>query len=222
MKIRSTYAVGAALALVLGLAACGDSDEDTTEPTTQSEETEADEPEEDADADEADSDAAEEDAAEEQATDEAEAAEAAEDAGTSTGLTEEGGLLVDTNPDADVLDGSGVAVTVDPSAQTVLFELIDPASGEVFQDNFEFDYANGEFRHHKFVAAIGAEFNYVMDLESNEILSIIGADGEDGLAAVEAQGRLEGAQADRDFEREELETYFEDAYGMTVEEAATN
>lgn len=203
MKIRSIYAVGAAATLALSLTACGDSEEDTATPseTTASETTEAE------DMDEA------EDTTEEQPDDAA--------AGGEGELTEEDGVLVDTDLQANILEGSGIEVTVDEEAEMVAFELLDPETGESYSNTFEFDYANGEYRHHKYVSAMGATFDYTMDLESNEIESIIDSDGEEGIESVTQQGRLEIAQADRDSERQELESYFEDRYGMTVEEAVT-
>lgn len=200
MKIRSIYAAGAAALLALGLAACGDSDDDATATDTIDVETA-----------EPDTDAPDE--TEEQSED-----VPSDGAGE---LTEEDGLLVDTDLEADILEGSGVAVTVDTEAQLVQFELLDPDTGESYTNTYEFDFGNGEYRHHKYVSAMGATFDYTMDMETNEIQSIIDSSGEEGIDAVIEQGRLEIAQADRDAEREELETYFEDRYGMTVEESAT-
>ena len=200
MKIRSIYAAGAAALLTLGLSACGDSDDDLV-PSADTIDVERAEPE-------------------TESTDETE--EPSEDVPSDGAgeLTEEDGLLVDTDLEANVIEGSGVAVTVDQEAQIVLFELLDPDTGDSYTNTYEFDYEAGEYRHHKFVSAMGATFDYTMDLGTNEIQSIIDSSGEEGIDAVIEQGRLEIAQADRDAEREELENYFEDRYGMTVEEAA--
>ena len=199
MKMRSIYAAGAAALLALGLAACGDSDDEATPTDTIDVETA-----------EPDTEAPEE-------TEEHSEDVPRDGAGE---LTEEAGLLVDTDLEANVIEGSGVAVTVDQEAQIVLFELLDPDTGDSYTNTYEFDYEAGEYRHHKFVSAMGATFDYTMDLGTNEIQSIIDSSGEEGIDAVIEQGRLEIAQADRDAEREELENYFEDRYGMTVEEAA--
>lgn len=201
MKMRSIYAAGAAALLALGLAACGDSDDEATPTDTIDVETA-----------EPDTEAPEE-------TEEHSEDVPRDGAGE---LTEEAGLLVDTDLEADILEGAGVAVTVDTEAQLVQFELLDPDTGESYTNTYEFDFESGECRHHKYVSAMGATFDYTMDMETNEIKSIIDSSGEEGIDSVKEQGRFEIAQADRDTEREELETYFEDRYSMTVEQAATD
>lgn len=207
MKIHSIYAAGAAAALVLGLAACGDTEDDPTPMNTDPAVEQTEESEDDST---------------DPADDPTETEDSEDVSGDGAGeLTEEDGVLVDTDLEANILEGSGVAVTVNQDEQTVLFELLDPQTGDSYENTFEFDFDAGEYRHHKYVSAMGATFDYTMDMETNEIQSIIDSSGEEGIDAVIEQGRLEIAQTDRDSEREELEQYFQDRYGMSVEQAAT-
>lgn len=84
-------------------------------------------------------------------------------------LAEQDGTLVDTDPQAGVVEGAGFEITVDPVAKTALFQTIDPESGEAYQNSALFDYTNGTFVRTVFVAAMGATFVYTSDLASDEL-----------------------------------------------------
>lgn len=139
-------------------------------------------------------------------------------AGEAT-LTEENGLLVDTDKDANVVEGTGFDITIDPEAKTATFQQIDPASGEEFQNVDVFGFENGVFRRTVNVSAMGATFVYYADLATGELQSIQNAAGEDVSDSVREQGRWDSAQSGTQTERENIESYFEARYGMTIEEA---
>lgn len=136
-------------------------------------------------------------------------------------LTEQDGKLVDRDPQAGVVEGTGFDITIDPAAQTALFQTIDPSTGDAFQNSALFDYANGTFVRHVFVSATGSAYVYTCDLATGELQMVQNAAGEDVSEAVRGQGRWESAGSGSATQRADIEKYFEARYGMTVEQAAT-
>lgn len=136
-------------------------------------------------------------------------------------LAEQDGTLVDTDPQAGVVEGAGFEITVDPVAKTALFQTIDPESGEAYQNSALFDYTNGTFVRTVFVAAMGATFVYTSDLASDELQSIQNGEGEDVSDSVKEQSRWDNAVEGSATQRADIESDFEARYGMTVEKAAT-
>ncbi|WIY82838.1 hypothetical protein [Propionimicrobium sp. PCR01-08-3] len=134
-------------------------------------------------------------------------------------LTEENGLLVDTDKDANVIEGAGFDITIDPEAKTATFQQIDPASGEEFQNVDVFGYENGVFRRTIYVSAMGVTYVYYADLATGELQSIQNAAGEDVSEAAREQGHWDSAASGTQTERENIESYFEARYGMTIAEA---
>lgn len=134
-------------------------------------------------------------------------------------LTEQEGKLVDTDVEAKVFDGSGLKITIDPAKKTARFQLVDPGSGKDFSDYYVFDYSNQTMVNHKSVAAMGAVYDYTLDLGSNEVTSIKDANGAEVSDQVRKMGRFDQAQTDRVNERKALESHFQQQYGKTIQEA---
>lgn len=141
-------------------------------------------------------------------------------AGAAT-LSQQDGALVDTDREAGVVEGAGFDITIDPAAQTALFQTIDPGTGDAFQNSALFDYANGTFVRHVFVSAMGTTYVYTSDLTTGELQVIQNSAGDDVSEAVKGQGRWESAASGSATQRADIETYFEARYGMTIEEAVT-
>ncbi|AIG63456.1 hypothetical protein CATYP_00715 [Corynebacterium atypicum] len=202
MKIRSIAALATATALSLSLGACSSDDAKAPASDIAASSAQA------APADTADASVQKDGKADEKKAD-------------SLDFTEEGGKLVATDLGANVLNGAGVRVTVDKGAKTAHFDLLDPATEQEYANNYTFDFAAGKLKHHKFVEAMGFEFDYTIDLASGEIESILTKDGKESVDMVREQGCLDKAQADRKAERAELESYFEKAAGQSLESFVT-
>lgn len=136
-------------------------------------------------------------------------------------LTENGGELVDTDPEASALEGSGFDIAIDPAAGTAMFQHIDPATGDAFEEYSAFDFGSGTFERKVFVEAMGAAFVYTSDLATDELQSIENADGEDVSESIRERGRWDSAEQDSADQRAAVEEYFEGRYGQSVEQAAT-
>ena len=136
-------------------------------------------------------------------------------------LTQEGGKLVDTDLTAKVFKDSGLKVTIDPVAKTAAFQLVDPNSGENFTDHYTFDYNAKTMSCHRFVSAMQKGFDYTVSLESGELTAVVGEDGADAIPGLKQMGRFDKAQSDRVKEQKDLEAWFKERYGKTIEEAAT-
>lgn len=129
-------------------------------------------------------------------------------------LTKEGGLLVDQDPTANVVEGAGFKISIDPTAKTASFQQIDPDSGELFRGSSLFDYSKGSFIRTVFVSAIGKTFIYTSDLTSGDLQTIANEDGSDASEAVKQQGRWDTAAEGQRTEQNATEAYFKDRYGM--------
>lgn len=136
-------------------------------------------------------------------------------------LTKEGELLTAKDPEAKVFDGSGLRVSIDPAAKTAHIHLIDPNSGEDFKDYYEFNYAEGIMLSHRFVSMRQTEYDYTVKLDSGELVSVVDAEGNDAVPTLKQMGRFEPAQADRVKERGQIEQWFQERFGTSLEEATT-
>lgn len=134
-------------------------------------------------------------------------------------LTQEGTLLVDTDLNAQVVDGAGVKVTIDQTAKTATLQLIDPKSGQDFANYYVFDYGARSMLSHRLVEAMQQEYDYTLDLGTGELVAIVDAEGKDAMGPLKEMGRFDKAQTDRAKERTDLEAWFQGRYGMTLEEA---
>ena len=76
---------------------------------------------------------------------------------TGASLTKEGDKLIDTDLQANLFNGSGVKVTIEPAAKTARFQLVDPSSGKDFSDYYVFDYAKQTMLCHRLVSAMQKE-----------------------------------------------------------------
>ena len=139
----------------------------------------------------------------------------------ASSLTPEGGKLVDTDLQAKVFKDSGLKVTIDPAAKTAAFQLVDPNSGENFTDHYTFDYTAKTMSCHRFVSAMQKAFDYTVSLETGELTAVVGDDGTDAIPGLKQMGRFDKAQSDRVKEQKDLEAWFKERYGKTIEEAAT-
>lgn len=141
---------------------------------------------------------------------------------TAGTLTKEGDKLVDSDPKADVIEGAGFAITVDPAAKTARFTQIDPASGAEFQNFSEFNYADNTFVRQNVVAAMGKTYVYTIDLATNTMTKVTDGDGADLSESMRSSGRWDKGQADTVAQAKAIADYFEARYGMSVEKAVQN
>ncbi|MDO5092755.1 MAG: hypothetical protein Q4D79_04940 [Propionibacteriaceae bacterium] len=134
-------------------------------------------------------------------------------------LAQEGTLLVDTDPNAQVVDGAGVKVSIDQTAKTATLQLIDPQSGQDFANYYVFDYGARTMLSHRLVEVMQKEYDYTLDLGTGELVVIVDAEGKDAMGPLKEMGRFDKAQTDRAQERTDLEAWFQGRYGKTLEEA---
>lgn len=137
-------------------------------------------------------------------------------------LTESDGKLTDKDPNAQVIEGAGFDIVIDPSAKTAAFQTIDPASGEAFEDSFTYDFAAGTFVRKHYVSMMGATFFYIADAATGELISVTDAEGTDVSDTLRQRGRWDSAAADTAELKTALDTWFKDRYQMSVEEAVNS
>lgn len=136
-------------------------------------------------------------------------------------LTSQDGKLVDKDLTAEVIEGSGFEITIDPAAQTALFQTVDPSTGDPFKNSDLFDYANGTFVRTVFVSAMGTTYLYTADLASGELQMIQNAAGEDVSESVRGQGRWDSVASATATQQTDIESYFQTRYGTTIQDAVT-
>ncbi|EPH06840.1 hypothetical protein HMPREF1531_00442 [Propionibacterium sp. oral taxon 192 str. F0372] len=145
--------------------------------------------------------------------------EASGSADTATGkLTETDGKLTDSDPQAAVIEGAGLSVEIDQTAKTAVFQAIDPATGDPFQDSLTYDFAAGTFVRKHFVSAMGATFLYNAEPNTGELLSVTNDAGEDAGEALRQRGRWDTAAAETMAIKTALDAWFLQRYGKTVAE----
>lgn len=136
-------------------------------------------------------------------------------------FTEQNGKLVDKDLEAGIIDDAGFEITIDQAAKTALFQTVDPATGDAYQNSAQYDFENGTFVRTVYVSAMGATFVYTSDLASNELQTIQNGDGEDVSESVKGQGRWDNAVTTSAEQNTEIQAYFQERYGKTIEEAVT-
>lgn len=136
-------------------------------------------------------------------------------------LAKEGDKLTDTDQQANLFNGSGVKVTIEPAAKTARFQLVDPSSGKDFSDYYVFDYAKQTMLCHRLVSAMQKEYDYTLKLDTGELVTVVDGQGNDAIKTLKERGMFDKAQKDRGQERGDLEAWFQKRYGKTIEEAAT-
>ena len=136
-------------------------------------------------------------------------------------LAKEGDKLIDTDLQANLFNGSGVKVTIDPAARTARFQLVDPGSGKDFSNYYVFDYAKQTMLCHRLVSVMQKEFDYTLNLGTGELTTVVDGEGNDAIPTLKERGMFDKAQKDRGQERGDLEAWFQKRYGKTIEEAAT-
>lgn len=136
-------------------------------------------------------------------------------------LTEQDGKLVDTDKEAKVIEGAGLAITVDPAAKTVTFQQIDPASGEKFQNFTTFDYTKGTMLRHLVSSAMGKTYEYTLELATNTLASVADDKGKDLSESTRQAGRWEKAEGETRAQRADFEAYFLARYGKSIEQVAS-
>ncbi|WP_316669273.1 hypothetical protein [uncultured Propionibacterium sp.] len=140
-------------------------------------------------------------------------------ASSASGFETAGGVLTATDPEANLSDGAGVRITIEPGATgKATFQLIDPASGSDYSDCLVFDYAERTFVRHHDVAARGAAYDYTMSLDDQTLIAITDEQGDDASEAVRRYGRWDSAQTETADLLTTTQRYFQDKYGTTIEE----
>lgn len=143
-------------------------------------------------------------------------------ASAEASLTPSDGVLTSTDTEANIEDGSGVRITIEPGATgTATFQLIDPSTGADYSDYFVFDYSDRTFQRHHYASSRGSMYVYVMNLDDQTLTEIQNDSGEDVSATIREHGRWDPAQDETAEALNASEEYFSEHYGMTVEEATT-
>lgn len=132
------------------------------------------------------------------------------------------GVLTATDLGADLAEGAGVRITIETGAEgTATFQLVDPASGDDYSDYFIFNYADRTFVRHHNVAARGTTYNYTMGLDDQVLTGITDDEGNDASEAVRQHGRWDSAQTETAELMTATQEYFQNTYGVTIEEKVT-
>ncbi len=132
------------------------------------------------------------------------------------------GVLTATDLEADLAEGAGVRITIEPGADgTATFQLVDPASGDDYSDYFIFNYADRTFVRHHHVAARGTTYDYTMGLDDQVLTGITDDEGNDASEPVRQHGRWDSAQAETAELMTATQEYFQNTYGVTIEEKVT-
>lgn len=132
-------------------------------------------------------------------------------------LKEEDGALTCTDTETSPLDG-GLKVTVNKEDKTVTMQITD-GNGEPTVEFYKFSVEEETCHRYRYVAMMGTGFNYIYDYNKGELLKVLDNDNEDKTESTKSSGRFEGAQTETKENVEALQTYFEEAFGMTIEKS---
>lgn len=122
---------------------------------------------------------------------------------------------VDT--ESSPLDG-GLSITVDKSNGFVNFQITDK-NGEDTVEFFKFTPADSTCHRYRYVSMMGTGFNYFFDYKAGTMIRIEDKDNADVTQSTKDQGRFESAQSETKEMVDKLIVYFEDTFGMTIDEA---
>lgn len=127
----------------------------------------------------------------------------------------------DLDKRAKAIKSAGLLVTVDKSKQTVTFQTVDPKTGKHFKDYYKFDEKTKNFWWHKYVSAMGQEFDYKYDLASSKLKTVYDFNHKDVNKEVQKMGFWKQIISETEDAKGSLENYFSTRYGMTIEQAIT-
>jgi ABC-type oligopeptide transport system substrate-binding subunit len=122
---------------------------------------------------------------------------------TSSSPLPEGGIKV------DVVTGADGCVT---------FTVTDK-EGNATVDYYQFTPADNTMLRHRYVAAMGKEYNYHFDCAAMELASVSDGEGEDVTQGLKMGGRWDSAAAETKEHAEKMIAYFEATFGMSMSEA---
>ncbi len=132
------------------------------------------------------------------------------------------GKLTDTDMKANVIEGAGIRIEIDPAAKHARAQTVDPATGGDFADWFEWDFNSGIFTRHHLGARSGTMTRYQADIKTGELQEIISADGQPMNDRIKQMGGAwDTSVNDTKQAHNGTEEWFKKRYGMTIEQAAT-
>lgn len=115
------------------------------------------------------------------------------------------------------LDNIAMKTVIAEEDKSIVFSPADE-DGNTGEDYFKFDLENNIFEKYKFVSPMGTGFYYYYNLENNELVKMENMDHEDTTESTKEAGRWESAVEGVESDIEELETYFEEVFGVSIYE----
>jgi hypothetical protein len=105
------------------------------------------------------------------------------------------------------------------STGSVNFVVTDQAGTEM-ADYYKFTPADNMLLRHRYVAAMGQEYDYHFDYSAMQLTKVIdGSSGEDVSESLKSMGRWDSSATETKEQVEKLISYFESTFGMSMAEA---
>lgn len=130
------------------------------------------------------------------------------------------GKLTDTDPKANVIEGAGLRIEIDPAKKFAKAQTFDPTSGEDFKDYFEWDFNEGVFRRFHLGGYSGTMTQYVSDVNTGEFKAVITVDGREINEQIKRMGQWDKSVTDTAAAKDGTEKWFNQRYGKTLKQAA--
>lgn len=137
---------------------------------------------------------------------------------TTDMFTEEDGKLVSLDKESNILEVPALKTIINKEEKIIEIYPADE-NGEVSDDYYKFDFNSNTYEKYSFVTQMGKGYYYTGDLNTGELLKVEDMDNNDSTESMKQNGRYEKAAEKTKNEVEELKSYFETKYKMTMEDA---
>lgn len=143
--------------------------------------------------------------------------EVSQEAGSESKFVEDEMGLVYLDTSSGILEKPAMKTVVDKENKIVEFIPSD-ADGNVGADYYKFDLEKGQMEKYYYVSAMGTGHYYYYELGGNGLVKIEDNDHNDSTEGTKSSGRWDSAVEKIDGEVKELEAYFKDQHGKSIED----
>lgn len=117
------------------------------------------------------------------------------------------------------LGEGGLKIDLTTGTSGIVNFTVTDESGTETADTYKFTPADGTLLRHRYVAAMGSEYNYYFDYSTMELTKVTDGADEDVTEALKGAGRWDSAATETKEHAEALISYFESTFGMSMSEA---
>jgi hypothetical protein len=121
--------------------------------------------------------------------------------------------------DSSPLGEGGIKVNVTTGSAGEVVFIVTDATGAETKDSYTFKPADNTLLRHRYVAAMGQEYNYHFDCAAMELTSVSDGTGKDVTEPLKSMGRWDSQAAEIKEQAEKLISYFNTTFGMSMGDA---